>query len=131
MTLNDGDDENCGGAPLEMRPSFKVSQSESRNRFLVILKKRAPTFDGLRISWCPLHPAGDGSLGYLKAQHEQLAVNARRAPGWVLRHHTEDQLSNFRRQFPPTDLFFYLRDQAPVESKTSAMPANHSFGSDH
>src|SRR5207253_2358745 len=54
-----------------------------RNRFLVILKKGTPTFDGLGISWCPLHPAGDGSLGHLKAQHEQLAVDARRSPGWV------------------------------------------------
>ena len=45
-------------------------------------------------------------------------------PGWVLRHHTQDQLPNFRRQFFPTDLFSRLRDQTPVQSKTSAMPAN-------
>ena len=32
------------------------------NRFLVILKKWAPTFDWLGISKCPLHPAEDGSL---------------------------------------------------------------------
>jgi hypothetical protein len=32
------------------------------------------------ISGNPLHPAGDGSLGYIKAQHEKLAVNARSAP---------------------------------------------------
>jgi hypothetical protein len=47
----------------------------------VIRKKRAPTLDWLGISRCPLHPAGDGSLGYIKAQQEQLAVNARRTPG--------------------------------------------------
>jgi len=62
----------------------------------------------LGISRRPLHPAGDGSLGDVKAQHEQFAVNARRAPGWVLRHHTEDQLSNVRRQFFSTDPFSRL-----------------------
>ena len=62
-----------------------------RNRFPVILKKRAPTFGWPGIPRRPLHPAGDGSLGDVKAQHEKLAVNARSTPGWVLRHHAEDQ----------------------------------------
>jgi hypothetical protein len=65
------------------------------NYQLVIRKKCAPTFDGLGVSRRPLHPAGDGSLGYIKAQHEKLTVNARRAPGWVFRHQPEDQLSKF------------------------------------
>jgi len=52
-----------------------------RNRFPVILKKRAPAFDWLGTCRCPLHPAGDGSLGYIKAQQEKLTVNARSAPG--------------------------------------------------
>jgi len=95
-----------------------------RNRFPLIRKKCAPALGWLGISRNPLHPAGDGSLGDIEAQHEQFAVNARRTPGWVLRHHTEDQLPNFRRQFFPTDLFSRLRDQTPVQSKTSAMPAN-------
>jgi hypothetical protein len=84
-----------------------------RNRFPVILKKRTPALGWLGFSRRPLHPAGDDSLGDVKAQQEKLAVNARRAPGWVLRRHTEDQLSNFRRQFFPTDLFSRLRDQTP------------------
>lgn len=61
----------------------------------VIRKKGAPALGRLGIFRRPLHPAGDGSLGDVKAQHEQFAVNARRAPGWVLRHHAEDQFSNF------------------------------------
>jgi len=92
-----------------------------RNRFPVIRKKCAPA---LVISGNPLHPAGDGSLGDIEAQHEQFAVNARCTPGWVLRHHPEDQLPNFRRQFFSTDLFSRLRDPTPVQSKTSTMPAN-------
>src|SRR5258708_36126693 len=51
-----------------------------RNRFPVILKKRAPTFGWPGIPRRPLHPAGDGSFGDVKAQHEKLAVNARKHP---------------------------------------------------
>ena len=100
-----------------------------RNRFPVIRKKHAPALGWLGASRRPLHPAGDGSLGGIEAQHEKLAVNARRAPGWVLRHHPEDQLSHFHRQFLPTNLFSGLR--APVQSKSGTMPAKHRFGSDH
>ena len=84
-----------------------------RNRFPVIPKKGAPALGWLGIPRNWLHPAGDASLGYLEAQHEQFAVNARRAPGRVLRHHTEDQLPNFRRQLFPADLFSRLRDPTP------------------
>jgi len=73
----------------------------------------------------------DGSLGDVKAQHEKLAVTARSTPRWVLRHHAEDQLPNFLRQSFPTDLFSQLRDETPVQSKPSTMPADPGFGSDH
>ena len=43
----------------------------SRNRFSVILKKCAPTLGWPGISGRPLHPARDGSLGDVKAQHEE------------------------------------------------------------
>src|SRR5215471_2929485 len=71
-----------------------------------------------------IHPAGDGSLGDIKAQHEQFAMNARRAPGWVLRHHTQDQLSEL-----PSTVFSYRPIFSPSRSnsstvETSAMPAN-------
>jgi len=79
-----------------------------RDRFPMIRKKRAPALGRLGISRRSLHPAGDGSLRDIEAQHEQFTVNARRAPGFVLPHHTEDQLSNFRRQLFPTDLFSRL-----------------------
>ena len=79
-----------------------------RNRFPVIRKKCAPALGWLGVSRCSLHPAGDGSFGDVKAQEEELAVNARRTPGWVFRHHTEDQLSKFCRQLFPTDLFSRL-----------------------
>src|SRR5437016_4060036 len=43
---------------------------------------------------CPLDPAEDGSLGNLEAEHEQFAVNARSAPGRILRHHLKDQIAD-------------------------------------
>jgi len=86
---------------------------QGRNRFPVIRKKYAPAL-GWGISRNPIHPAGDASLGDSKAQHEQFAMNARRAPGWALCHPPEDQLPNFARQFFPTDRFPRLRDQTPV-----------------
>ena len=46
----------------------------------------------------------------------------RSTPGWVLRHHAEDQLPNFPRQSIPADLFSHLRDHAPVHAKPSAVP---------
>src|SRR5438132_2147518 len=99
-----------------------------RNRFPVIRKIHAPALGWLGISRRPLHPAGDGPLGHVKAQQEKLAVNARRAPGWVLRHHTEDQPSNLGRQFSPAKLFPHSRDKAPVKSKSGTMPANDRSG---
>jgi len=88
-----------------------------RNGFPVIRKKHAPALGWLGVSRNPLHPPGDGPLGHVKAQQEKLAVNARRAPGWVLRHHTEDQPSNLGRQFFPPELLPHSRDPTPVQSK--------------
>jgi hypothetical protein len=42
-----------------------------------------------------------------------------------------DQIPNFLRQPFSSDLVFHLRNQAPVESKSGTMPADHSFMSDH
>ncbi len=100
------------------RDRWHGEEVHRRNRFPVILKKRAPTVGWPGISRRPLHPAGDSSLGDVKAQHEELAVNARGAPCWVLRHHAEDQLSNFRRQLFPAALFSHLRDQTPSTGET-------------
>src|SRR5215510_16458885 len=45
-----------------------------------LLGSTLPKQGWLGISRRPPHPAGDGSLGDLEAQHQQFAVNARRAP---------------------------------------------------
>jgi hypothetical protein len=40
----------------------------------------------------PFHPAGNGSFGNIKTQHEQFSVDARRTPRWILGDHAEDQI---------------------------------------
>src|SRR5215831_14814019 len=117
-----GNGGNSQGEPKANR-NLLYSEVHGRNRFPVIRKKRTPALGGPGLSRNPLHPAGDASLADIEAQHEQFAVNARRAPSWVLRHHTENQLPNFRRQFFPTDLFSRLRNPTPVQSKTSERPS--------
>ena len=93
-----------------------------RDRFPVIHKKRTPALDRVGISGRSLHPAGDASLGYLEAEHEQLAVDAGSTPGCVLRPHTEDQIPYFLRQSLPTDLFSRLRNptSSTVENQRDA-----------
>src|SRR5262249_29195748 len=65
-----------------------------RNGFPMVAKECRPTFGRLRNSRSPAHPAGDGSLGDIETQHEEFTVNARGAPGWVLRHHLDDQIAH-------------------------------------
>src|SRR5207249_8671768 len=47
-------------------------------RFAVITQKRQPALGGFWVSRCSLHPAGDGRLRYLEAEHEEFPVDARR-----------------------------------------------------
>jgi hypothetical protein len=78
------------------------------DRFAMIAKKGQPAPRKFWISGCSLHPTGDAALGYIEAQHEQLAVDAGSTPGWVLCHHPKDQITNFLRQSFSTDMFFTL-----------------------
>ena len=74
------------------------------NGLTVIAEKRQPTFAEFWVSRCAPHPAGDGSFGNVKAEHEEATMKARSTPDRVLRNHLEDQLADlfgnpfFRRQ---------------------------------
>jgi len=101
-----------------------------RDSVAVIANKGQPAPGKFRISGRSFDPTGDASLGYIEAQHEQLAVDAGSTPGWVFRHHPEDQIPNFLGQSFSTDLFFHPREQPPVQSKSGTMPADHCFRTD-
>src|SRR5205807_2710055 len=72
-----------------------------RDGFSMVSQKDEPTFGGLRISRCSADPTGDRSLGHVEAQHQELTVNTRCAPGRVFRHHPKDQIANLFRNSPP------------------------------
>ncbi len=59
-------------------------------RLAVIPQEGQPTLRRFWISGCSLHPARDGSLRHVEAQHEKFAMNPGRAPGRILRHHLEE-----------------------------------------
>ena len=97
----------------------------------MIANKGQPAPGQFWISGRMLHPTGDASLAYIEAKHAQFAVDAGSTPGGVFRHHPEDQIPNFLRQSFSTDLFFHIRGQGPVKSKSGTMPADHRFRSDY
>jgi hypothetical protein len=101
------------------------------DRFPMITQKGEPTLRWLRISRRSFHPAGDRSLRDIKTQHEQLAMDARRSPGRILGHDSEDQLANFLRSLPSSNLPPDLRDQPPIRLKTVPVPTDHCFRRDH
>jgi len=61
-----------------------------RDGFSVIAQKGEPSFGRLRVSRRTIHPAGYGALRNIETQHEELPVNARRAPSRILGHHLKD-----------------------------------------
>ena len=102
-----------------------------RDGFAVIAKKRQPAFGGFWAPGCSPHPAGDGRLRYLEAQHEEFAVDARCTPSWILGDHPEDQIPNLLRNSSPSCWLSDPGDQTPVESKACPMPTDDGFGRNH
>ena len=63
-----------------------------RNGVAMIANKGLPAPGKFCISGRSLHPPGDASLGYIEAQHKELAVNPGSSPGRVIFHHLEDEI---------------------------------------
>jgi len=95
--------------------------------FPMIAQKGEPALGGPGIPRCSPHPSGDGSFGDMETEHQQLAVNTRCAPGWVFRHHPEDQIPNFFRNSPPPHHPARFGDGAPIERKTRSVPADNGL----
>jgi hypothetical protein len=76
------------------RNSWDREEVHGCNGFSVVAQKGQPAFGQFRISRCSFHPAGDRSFRDIETKHEQLAVDARCSPGWILGDHTEDEISN-------------------------------------
>src|SRR5215813_2672543 len=68
------------------------------------------------------HVFGDGGLGNLDAQFQQLAVNARRIPARVVAAHHPDQIAERLRYAGPTGLTA-ANSPRPEQAETFTMPA--------
>jgi hypothetical protein len=64
------------------------------NGFPMIPEERQPSLCRIWISRSAPNPSRDTSFREIETQLEQFAVNARRSPGRILGHHTEDQGAN-------------------------------------
>src|SRR5208337_597608 len=98
--------------------------------FAMIAEKRKPAPGWIRILACTFDPTRNGSFRDVETQFEQLAVDARRSPRWVLSDHPKDQLAHFPADWSSSDCPSSSRDPTPVQSKAGPMPANHGFRGD-
>ena len=79
-----------------------TKKSTDTMRLHMIVEERPPGL-GRRLAMSH-HVLGDGGLGDLDAEFQQLAVNARRAPERVIAAHHPDQIPNLLRHPGPTGL---------------------------
>ena len=79
-------------------PKRKCRHREEVHRgddFTMIAQEGHPSLGRLRVSRSFAYPAQHGPLRDVEAEHPELAMNARRSPGWVLTYYAEDQIPHF------------------------------------
>ena len=106
----------------EMNTSYRVFEFILTGR--VVMQEGAPSLAG----WPPSfdHVLGDARLRDLKPELEQFAVDARRAPKWVLDAHPPDQLAQLR--FNLRSPSQWARLPTPVAAKSGFMPTHEVSG---
>lgn len=85
-----------------------------RDGFTMIAQKCRPSFCRLGVPRGFPHPPKNCSLGKIETQHIQLAMNARRVPGWILRHHAEDEFAKLSADALPTRRNPVSREPRPI-----------------
>lgn len=94
----------------------------------MIAQKCRPSPGRLGTPRRPLHPLQYGSFGYIEAQHLQLAVNARRAPGWIFNDHAKEEIAQLLADTFLSGAIPMPRKPRPVELESCSMPANDGLG---
>ena len=69
-------------------------KAHRRNGLAMVSEERQPSLPRVWISRGSPDPSRDTPFREIETQLEQFAVNARRSPGRILGHHTEDQGAN-------------------------------------
>jgi hypothetical protein len=94
----------------------------------MVMQKSEPTFGGLRVHGRSAHPAGNGSLGDVETQRQELTVNTRCAPGRIFRHHPEDQIPNFLGNSSSANDPAGSGNGLPIECESRPVPTHNSLG---
>jgi hypothetical protein len=69
-------------------------------------------------------------FGEIETQLEQFAMNARRSPGRIFSHHTEDQGANLFADRLPSSYLADSGDPRPIQTKSCSMPVHDGSRSD-
>src|SRR5262249_31778035 len=116
-----------GGGNERVEPKCRENeQIQGADARRVVAQEGAPS-----LTWRspPLdHVFGHRRLGDLKAELEQLAVNAWRSPQWVLDTHPPDQGAQLRVNLRPPAKGARL--PTPVATKAGPMPTDERLGTD-
>jgi len=93
----------------------------------MIAQEAQPSSGRVRVPGRSAHPTGDGPLGNIETQHQELTMYSGCAPGWVFRHHPKNQITNVFRNSPPTDHPVGFGDDPPIERKTRSVPTDNGL----
>src|SRR5580658_6174764 len=96
----------------ECRHSEEVHRG---NRLAMVAEKRRPSLCGLRISRRFPHPSQNSPLRNIDAEHLQLAMYARRTPGWVLADHAKDESAQLPANTSSSSPVPMPRDPRPIQ----------------
>jgi hypothetical protein len=98
------------------------------NCFAMIAQERRPTPCGLRISGSFPHPAQDGSLRDLEAEHLQFAMNPVCTPSRVFPDHSEDQLAELGASRFACNENMFAGPPFPIHPESGPMPTDDCVG---
>jgi hypothetical protein len=113
------------------RESRDREEIHSGYRFAMIAQKSQPTLGRLRTPRRSPHPAGYGGFRHVETEHQEFAMDARRAPSWILGDHPEDQLTDLLGDPPATTYSFsHFAKHGPIQSESSLVPPDDGFGLD-
>src|SRR5467141_3763803 len=76
------------------------------------------------------NPSRDTPFREIETQLEQLAMNARRSPSWILSNHTEDQGANLFADTLPSSYLADSGDPRPIQAKSRSVPVHDGSRSD-
>src|SRR5256884_6986579 len=100
------------------------------NSLAMVAEERQPLLHWVRISRGSADPSRDTPFREIEAQLEQLAMNARRSPSWILSHHTEDQGANLFADTLPSSYLADSGDPRPIQTKSRSVPVHDGSRSD-